>query len=57
MMAALTEEDKKLLSYVDHTLLKVDAGWDQVRALCDEAVPFGTASVCVSPCYVRLLRD
>lgn len=57
MMAALTEEDKKLLSYVDHTLLKVDAGWDQVRALCDEAVQFGTASVCVSPCYVRQAAD
>lgn len=56
-MATLTAEDKKLLSYVDHTLLKVDAIWEQVRALCDEAVEFGTASVCISPCYVRKASD
>lgn len=56
-MGTLTAEDKKLLSYVDHTLLKTDATWEQVRALCDEAVQFGTASVCVSPCYVRQAAD
>ena len=52
-----TAEDKKLLSYVDHTLLKVDASWENVKKLCNEAVEFETASVCISPCYVRQAAD
>lgn len=44
--------DEELLKYVDHTLLKADATWEQVRALCDEALLYKTASVCIPPCYV-----
>lgn len=43
---------KKILSAVDHTLLKVTATWEQIKTLCDEGVEFGTASVCIPPCYV-----
>ena len=43
----------ELLARVDHTLLKADATWPQVRALCDEAAAYGTASVCINTCYVR----
>ncbi|MCR5620371.1 MAG: deoxyribose-phosphate aldolase [Treponema sp.] len=42
----------EFLQYVDHTLLKVDATWEQVQALCDEALLYKTASVCISPCHV-----
>lgn len=42
-----------LLSKVDHTLLKADATWPQVRALCDEAIENKTASVCINTCYVK----
>ena len=45
--------DAELLARVDHTLLKADATWPQVRALCDEAAAYGTASVCINTCYVR----
>ena len=45
--------DTELFKYVDHTLLKVDATWQDVQKLCDEALAFKTASVCISPCYVR----
>lgn len=38
---------------IDHTLLKPDAGPEQVRRLCREARTFGFASVCVNPCHVR----
>ena len=40
---------RKLCSMVDHTLLKQTATWDQIKALCDEAMEFGTASVCIPP--------
>lgn len=43
----------ELLSHVDHTLLKPDAIWEDIRRLCDEAVENGTASVCINPCWVK----
>lgn len=43
----------EILAHVDHTLLKPEATWPQVRALCDEAVANGTASVCINTCYVK----
>ncbi|WP_367924222.1 deoxyribose-phosphate aldolase [uncultured Ruthenibacterium sp.] len=46
-------EKEELLARVDHTLLNPEATWDQVKQICDEAVRFHTASVCINPCYVR----
>ena len=43
----------EILSKVDHTLLKPEATWPQVQTLCDEAVRYHTASVCINTCYVR----
>ena len=37
---------------VDHTLLKQTATWEEIQKLCDEAIAYGTASVCIPPCYV-----
>lgn len=39
--------------YIDHTLLRPDATFEQVTKLCQEAAEFGFASVCINPCYVR----
>ena len=44
---------KEILSHVDHTLLKPEATWPQIRTLCDEAIENGCASVCINTCYVR----
>jgi deoxyribose-phosphate aldolase len=44
---------KELAKYIDHTLLRSDATFDQVTKLCQEAREFGFASVCINPCYVR----
>ena len=44
---------EEILARVDHTLLKPEATWPQVRALCDEALRWHTASVCINGCYVR----
>ena len=43
----------EILSKVDHTLLKPEATWPQVQTLCDEAVRYHTASVCINTCYVH----
>ena len=43
---------KEILSNVDHTLLRQTATWQEIRALCDEGVRYGTASVCIPPCFV-----
>ena len=43
----------EIFSKIDHTLLRQDATWEQIRALCDAAIENGTASVCVPPDYVR----
>ncbi len=47
----------ELLKFVDHTLLKAFAAWDDIMVLCDEAIEYKTASVCVPPCYVKRIRD
>jgi len=45
--------DSEILSRVDHTLLKMTASWAEIKTLCDEAVRFKTASVCIPPSYVK----
>ena len=42
-----------ILSKCDHTLLSPTATWDDIRALCDDGIRFGTASVCIPASYVR----
>ena len=44
---------EEILARVDHTLLKPEARWQDVRRICDEAVENHTASICINPCYVR----
>ena len=42
----------KILSMVDHTLLKPEATWAQIREVCDDAIHYGTATVCIPASYV-----
>ena len=48
---------EEMLSKVDHTQLKAYATWEDIRKLCDEAVRYHTASVCVPPTYVKAIRE
>ncbi|MBR2366335.1 MAG: deoxyribose-phosphate aldolase [Oscillospiraceae bacterium] len=48
---------KKILGAVDHTLLAQNATWEQIRALCDDAVQYGTASVCIPASYVKQAKQ
>ncbi len=43
---------QQILSKCDHTLLSPTASWHDVQALCDDALAYGTASVCIAPCHV-----
>lgn len=45
-------ERSELLRHVDHTLLRPEATWAEIQQLCDEALKYHTASVCVPPAYV-----
>ena len=48
---------KEILKYVDHTLLKQEATWEQMKVICDDAMKFSTASVCVPPSFVKQCKD
>lgn len=48
--------EKEILSKVDHTLLTQTATWDEIKALCDDAIAYGTASVCIPPNFVKLAK-
>lgn len=48
---------KDYYKYIDHTQLKAYATWEDMVKLCDEAVKYGTASVCVPPCYIKRIHE
>ena len=48
---------EEMLSKVDHTQLKAFATWDDIKKLCEEAIEFHTASVCVPPAYIKRIHD
>ncbi|MBQ9849493.1 MAG: deoxyribose-phosphate aldolase [Clostridia bacterium] len=47
----------KILSHCDHTLLAVDATWEQIRSICDDGMKFSTASVCIPASYVKQAKE
>lgn len=49
--------NKEIYSHVDHTQLKAFCTWEDIKKLCDEAVKYETASVCVPPCYIKRIHD
>ncbi|MDK1011122.1 MAG: deoxyribose-phosphate aldolase [Actinomycetota bacterium] len=46
-----------LAKYIDHTLLRPDATRDEIDVLCDEALEYGFASVCINPYWVKRSAD
>jgi deoxyribose-phosphate aldolase len=49
--------DAEILSHIDHTQLKPFATWNDIEKLCDEAVEYKTASVCIPPAYIKRVHD
>ncbi len=47
---------KEILKHVDHTQLKAFATWEDIKKLCDEAIEYNTASVCIPPSYIKRVK-
>lgn len=50
-------EAKDILKHVDHTLLTQTATWEEIRQICDDAIKYGTASVCIPPSFVKQVKE
>lgn len=50
-------EIKEMLKHVDHTLLTQTATWEEIKQICDDAIRYGTASVCIPPSYVKQVKE
>lgn len=46
-----------ILNKVDHTLLNPDSTWEEIRQVCEDAIKFETASVCIPPAFVRRVKE
>ena len=49
--------EKEIMRHVDHTQLKAFATWEDIKKLCDEAVEYQTASVCIPLCYIQRVKE
>ena len=47
MKGVFTMTHAEILATVDHTLLAQEATWEDIKIICDDAIHFGTASVCI----------
>ena len=48
---------KEILSKCDHTLLLQGSTWEEIRAICDDGIKFGCASVCIPASFVKRAKD
>lgn len=46
-------DTEKILAACDHTLLLQGSTWDEIKGICDDAMKYRTASICIPPCYVK----
>lgn len=50
-------DNSKIFSAVDHTLLTQTATWNEIKQICDDAITYQTASVCIPPSYVKRAKE
>ncbi|XME03419.1 deoxyribose-phosphate aldolase [Lachnospiraceae bacterium C1.1] len=48
---------KDILAICDHTLLKQESKWEDIKLICDDAIKYSCASVCIPPCYVKKAKE
>jgi deoxyribose-phosphate aldolase len=53
----ISPEEAEILSTVDHTMLAQTSTWEQILTLCEEALEYKVASVCIPPSYVKRASD
>ena len=56
-MEIFTMDIKEILSKCDHTLLLQGSTWEEIRAICDDGIKFGCASVCIPASFVKRAKD
>ncbi len=52
-----TMDIKEILNHCDHTLLKQEATWDQIKEIADDGMKYNTASICIPPCYIKRAKE
>jgi deoxyribose-phosphate aldolase len=50
-------DKKEIFRRVDHTLLSQTATWNEIKLICDDAITYGVASVCIPPSYVKRVKE
>lgn len=50
-------ERKEIFNKVDHTLLTQTATWAEIKQICDDAIAYQTASVCIPPSFVKRAKE
>lgn len=50
-------DKERILAAVDHTLLHPESTWNEIKELCDDAIKYGVASVCIPPSFVKRASD
>lgn len=50
-------DNKQILKTVDHTLLTQTATWNDIKIICDDAIIYKTASVCIPPSFVKQAKE
>ena len=48
---------EEILQACDHTLLKPESTWEQIRQICDDGMKYHTASVCIPASFVKQARN
>lgn len=50
-------DNKTILKTVDHTLLKQTSTWEDIKTICDDAMKYEVASVCIPPSFVKKAKE
>ena len=48
---------QEILNKVDHTLLNPACTWAEIRQICEDAIKYGAATVCIPPSFVRRAKE
>ncbi|MDQ5983325.1 MAG: Deoxyribose-phosphate aldolase [Eubacteriales bacterium SKADARSKE-1] len=54
---AINMDIKEILKKVDHTLLSQTATFNEIKTICDDAIKYGVASVCIAPSFVKRAKE
>ncbi len=56
-MNSMKSDRTEIYAKTDHTLLNQTATWKEIQQICEDALAYGTASVCIPPSYVKQARE